>query len=98
MDANGFRQRGMTAIATLGVLSGLSLAGACAGAPGDVAGPVDPGLGSGPGDPDGSAMYTPYADVPIQPITNAPFPAPDFVRPSFQNRRFNIVDFGAVSD
>jgi polygalacturonase len=90
MDSKGFMkrgidrfQRGATSIATLGVLSGLSLAGgACA----------DDAVSSDP------PMYTPYGDVPIQPITNAPFPAPEFVRPSFRDRRFNIVDFGAVGD
>lgn len=39
--------------------------------------------------------YTPYADVPIQPVTNAPFPVPAFVRPSFPTRTFNVVAFGA---
>ena len=104
MHSNGFLQRGIfergaTSIATLGVLSGLALASAaCVGAPGDVDDPVDP---VDPGLADtgaASAMYTPYADAPIQPITNAPFPAPDFSRPSFRNRQFNIVDFGAVGD
>ncbi len=41
------------------------------------------------------ATYTPYADVPIQPVTNAPFPVPAFVRPSFPARTFNVVAFGA---
>src|SRR6185503_13851976 len=58
---------------------------------------VDPVTGD-PGDPGRAATYTPYADVAIQPITNAPFPAPEFARPSFQARRFNIVDFGAIAD
>ena len=103
MDSKGFMQRGIDrfergATATLPVLSGLLglwLAGACAGAPGDFDPVVDPGLG---GLAHTSAVYTPYADVPVERITNAPFPAPDFARPSFRNRRFNIVDFGAVSD
>ena len=47
---------------------------------------------------DEAAMYTPYEDVAIQPISNAPFPMPQLARPSFSRRRFNIVDFGAVGD
>jgi polygalacturonase len=42
--------------------------------------------------------YTPYEEVAIQPISNAPFPMPQLGRPSFSRRRFNIVDFGAVGD
>src|SRR5262249_48854569 len=53
--------------------------------------------GSPPGD-DNPGTYTPYGDIPIQPVTNAPFPVPDFIRPSFPNRTFNITDFGAVGD
>jgi len=91
MDSNRFLQ-------TLGVLSGLMLAGAgCAVAPGDLGDPVDPG-DPVPGERGAPAMYTPYADVAIEPVFNAPFPAPDFARPSFRNRQFNIVDFGAVGD
>lgn len=41
------------------------------------------------------ATYTPYADKSIQPIANAPFPVPAFVRPSFPARTFNVVAFGA---
>jgi polygalacturonase len=50
-------------------------------------------------DPGGDAAdtYTPYADVAIQAVGNAPFPVPAFSRPSFHRRRFDIVDFGAVA-
>lgn len=41
------------------------------------------------------ATYTPYADAPIQPVTNAPFRVPAFVRPRLSNRTFNVVAFGA---
>ena len=42
-----------------------------------------------------TSTYTPYADKPIQPITNAPFPVPDFKRPSFPDQTFNVLDYGA---
>lgn len=86
MDSNGFIHRGITVVASV-----LLAAAGCG-----VSGSGDPDLG-GPGD-DASATYTPYAEVPIQPIDNAPFPVPAFSRPSFHQRRFNIADFGAVGD
>jgi polygalacturonase len=47
------------------------------------------------GGDDTPATYTRYVEVPIQPITNAPFPVPEFLRPSFSSRTFNVVDYGA---
>lgn len=46
-------------------------------------------------DHQGPGTYTPYAHQPIQPIANAPFLTPQFVRPSFPKRTFNVVAFGA---
>jgi len=43
-------------------------------------------------------MYTPYADVADPADRERPLPMPQLARPSFQRRRFNIVDFGAVGD
>lgn len=45
-----------------------------------------------------AGMYTPYAEVPVEAIDNAPFPMPAFSRPSFRRKRFNVADFGAVGD
>jgi len=85
MDSNGFMQRSIVA-------SVLALA-AAAGCGAD-----EPGLGFGePGD-DAAATYTPYAEVPIEAVDNAPFAVPKFARPSFHRRRFNVADFGAVGD
>jgi polygalacturonase len=82
-DSSALRQRVITVVAA--VLS--SAAAACgSGAPGTDPADDDPGT------------YTPYADVPIQPVSNAPFPVPAFARPSFPARHFNIEDFGAVGD
>lgn len=47
------------------------------------------------GDDSEEATYTPYAGTPLEAVTNAPFPVPKFVRPSFPNRTFNVVDYGA---
>lgn len=44
---------------------------------------------------DDPETYTPYAEATIEPITDAPFPVPEFKRPSFPNRTFNVADYGA---
>jgi polygalacturonase len=88
MDSKGFMQRGIAIVVT----SGLALAAAGCGA-----GASDDLVPGGPGD-DASGTYTPYADVAIQAVDNAPFPVPAFSRPRFHRRRFNIADFGAVGD
>ena len=83
MDAKGFfLQRGVWILAP---------ALACVTAGCAAAGPDDPA-------DDSPGTYTPYADVAIQAIDNAPFPAPAFSRPSFHRRHFNVADFGAVGD
>lgn len=84
MDLQGFMQRGIAAaaVAVLAAGCGDNLSRGVTDTPGD----DDPG------------MYTPYADVPIQPVGNAPFPVPAFARPSFHRRQFPITDFGAVGD
>jgi polygalacturonase len=86
MDLQGFMQRGITVAATVASLAATGCGDNLPGSPGSGDNPDDPG------------MYTPYADIPIQPVGNAPFPVPVFSRPSFHRRQFNVVDFGAVGD
>ena len=91
MDLQGFIPRGVAIIIAVGARAAAitALAAGC----GD-----NLSLGAdNPGDDD-PGLYTPYADIPIQPVGNAPFPVPVFARPSFHRRLFNVADYGAVGD
>jgi polygalacturonase len=97
MDSKGTTQHCITLVAPakpilVSLLTSLLVAAASCGT-GDLGAP---GLDD-PGD-DGAGMYTPYADVAIQPVDNAPFAVPAFARPSFHRRQFNVADYGAVGD
>jgi len=84
MDSTSSAQRRAMILA-----AAASLTTACAG----LSGADDSVPGNDP-----SEMYTPYADVAIAAVADAPFPVPAFTRPRFQRRRFNVADFGAVGD
>lgn len=84
MDSNGFIQRGIAVVASV---MALAITGCAADQP-----------GAGATGDDAAATYTPYAEAPIQAISNAPFAVPAFSRPRFHRRRFNVAEFGAVGD
>jgi polygalacturonase len=108
MDSKGFTQCGITVVTAMLALAAVDCGAGLPGEPGaeEPGGPGvvvadDPDLGQPSDGAHGDSapgMYTPYADTPIEPISNAPFPMPVLERPSFPQRRFNIVDFGAVGD
>src|ERR1044071_7021619 len=85
MDWQRFASR-PASIVSLVTLGAAALAAGCIAPPGDPA--------EATGDPD--ATYSPYEADAIQPVENAPFAVPDFGRPRFHRRRFNVADFGAV--
>src|ERR1051325_30539 len=88
MDSNGVMQRSIqaaTSITASIAASVLSLVAAGCGVS------DEPGI-------DDVAIYTPYGEVAIEAVSNAPFAVPAFSRPSFHRRQFNVADFGAVGD
>lgn len=82
MDSKSFMRIPVVALIAISGLAGIAPVTGCAIDPADQ-------------DPD---TYTPYEEVAIQTVANAPFPVPDFARPSFPRRRFNVADFGAIGD
>jgi polygalacturonase len=99
MNSRAFIQRSMPGGIVAAVAAAVLLLGSAGCDTGDFGDPADPGFDE-PGDDalNDAEMYTPYAETPIQAITNAPFPMPAFSRPRFHRRRFNVADFGAVGD
>jgi len=87
MDSKRIQERGIAAVASLVVSVGVAMATASCGTD----------MFAVPDD-DTTDRYTPYADVAIQAVGNAPFAAPVFSRPSFHRRQFRITEFGAVGD